>query len=108
MEGVFGAIFVFAAYQQALQGLPACKAIKPSEWNSQGFISALEILSHPRENMKIIKDKIVANEAQIMADLETAVSAFRSGDYNMFGKQLGNVLEFTQQQSADGSTLFLY
>ena len=99
IEGVMGAIFVFAAYQQALQGLPACEAIKPSEWNSKGFTSALDILAHPRKNMNLIKDKIIKNEATIIADLETAVAAFRSGDFNMFGQQLGSILEFTQEQT---------
>ena len=93
MEGVVGAIFVVAAYQQALQGLPACKAVKPSDWQTAQWTQSMDILDHPQMYMDRIRKDIAKNEGPLMADMLAAVEAFKAGEFVNFGEKIGDMIK---------------
>jgi hypothetical protein len=66
---------MYAAYQTAVQGLPACEAIKGKSWNSQGFMNSMSTLSleSPAENMNTIMVNSITNPDLIFEILKNAV-----------------------------------
>jgi hypothetical protein len=69
-----------------------CSQIHP-EIDFSKFDRAEKILDHPIQNMKIIEDDVKLNGHSIIEDLKAAVAAYRAGDIEGFGREIGNMLK---------------
>merc|ERR1712167_96023 len=71
-EAVGGAILLFAAYQTAVQGLPACEATKGKTWNSEGFTNSMQVLEKPGDNISTIMLNTVVNPDLLLEIMNNA------------------------------------
>jgi len=89
---VGGAILMFAAYQTAVQGLPACKAI-PNSFQKDQFMSSMDMIENPRKYINVIAEDTLENGDELFDLAEEAVTAYKSGHLEEFGVKIGTILQ---------------
>jgi len=103
MEAVAGIIMTIGAVQQARQGLPACLAVD-TNWTELNKV--IDIVEHPTKHMEVIGKDIFFNGKVITKEIQVALEAYRSGDFNGFGRLLAEATLTATDVSKDN--LFLY
>jgi len=83
---------MYAAYQTAMQGLPACKAI-PNAFQKEQFMSSMEMIENPKKYINVIAEDTLKNGDEIFDLAEEAVTAYKAGHLEQFGVKIGTILE---------------
>ena len=93
VEIIPAGILLFAAYQQAMQGLPACEAIDTAEWNKLSFMNSISLINQPAKYRQTIIEDAITNEHDIIKNAHTALYAYKAGEFADFGANMGQILK---------------
>ena len=83
---------MYAAYQTAMQGLPACKAI-PNAFEKDQFMSSMNMIENPKKYINVIAEDTLKNGYELFDLAEQAVTAYKAGHFEEFGVKIGTILE---------------
>lgn len=65
----------------------------------QKFSETIDIAASPSKHFEILENDIKMHGKPIMQDLRDAVGAYRHGEYEAFGKIMGNVLKIATENT---------
>jgi hypothetical protein len=102
IPAVIGAI----AFVQGLkQALPVCMQVdeKSFDWTTANQITS--IAEDPEKHLQLIGKNLIFNGVSITSDLHKAIDAYRSGEFEKFGWELGTALTLATLPEED---LFLF
>jgi len=95
-----GVIAVVAAIQQFKGGLPTCEAIDTSSFNYKQFDNAMDIAVHPTQHFELIENDLRMHGQSILEDVGAGVDAYRAGDFETFGKKMGEIVHLATAANA--------
>lgn len=99
-EDAFGGLLtLFAAFQSAKQGLPACKAVYQDVAKLEGLESATEVLRHPFQNYRLLENDLQLNGYSVLYEVEQLVWAYRGQDYEQFGHILAKIMKLSTKEN---------
>jgi hypothetical protein len=94
------AIATVAAFQQFKQGLPACEAIDTSASDFYKIDQAKTIVTGEATKVRMVGKDVVLNGRIITDEIMTAIDAFKAGNYEQFGEDMGTAMMKASEQSA--------
>lgn len=90
---VGGLVGLVGFVQQFQQGLPTCEAIVTTGWEYQEFVNSIDIAAHPMKHIELLENDVKMHGVSILDDINNAVSAYKSEQYESFGKIMGKVMK---------------
>jgi hypothetical protein len=98
-QSLIGAVIaIVGGVQQFKKGLPACEAIVGHELAFEQLEHSMSIAANPIEKFEVLKHDVTINGKSILADAERAAAAYEKGDYETFGKSLGEILRLATEE----------
>jgi len=88
-DAIAGVIALVGFVQQFKKGLPVCEAIDISTFNYERFSDSINIAAHPFEHFQLMEDDLKMHGKSVIEDIKFAVHAFRGGNYERFGENMG-------------------
>jgi len=99
-------IAVVAALQQFKQGLPVCEAIDTKSFNYGEFSDSLDIAVHPADHFELIEGDLKMHGTSILEQIGAGVKAYRAGDFETFGKEMGGIIKLATKVDAKKKNLW--
>jgi hypothetical protein len=90
-------ILGFGFVQQLKQTLPVCEAVDTKTMNWTAVENLEDIAKHPKAHFKQIGENILLDGVVINDDLHLAIEAYRNGEFETFGFELGSALMLATQ-----------
>jgi len=104
LEGAVGGIVVMVAgYQQFKAGLPICEAIDTATFNYKQFDDTLDLGANPMNHFTTVDVDLRVHGHSVLEDIGASVEAYRSGDYETFGKKMGAVIKLSTSPMPEGA-----
>ena len=108
VQDVFGGLIaIFAAYQQAKQGVPICESVVTKINKLEEYTHVREVLRHPFEHFQLLEDDLQINGYSIMYDIQEAIAAFNHKDYSQFGHIMGKIMKLAVKEKAGSNDKFV-
>ena len=80
------------------KGLPACEHIITPSFDSEGFNKSLAIAADAPNHFAQLVDDILSNKEALGEQMQTAVTAYKAGEFTKFGLAMGEMLQMSTKE----------